>query len=483
MTKGCGFPEGFYWGGATAANQIEGAWDVDGKGPSLADAMVVGTHKGSRRITLDIDPERYYYPSHEASDFYHHYQEDIALMAEMGFKMYRMSINWTRIFPTGEESEPCEAGLEFYDRVFDELERYGIEPLVTIYHNEWPLHLVKAYDGWADRRAIDSYLRFAEVLFKRYRSRVRYWIPFNEINCLATPTGNWNHGGFLHPGTTYFSDQVDDPNKRWTALHNQFVASARAVKMGREINPDFCFGTMICHITMYPLTCNPDDVLETQQEDQLRNGLSGNVQVKGVYPYFAQRYFEREGITVSMEPEDAQILREGTVDFYSLSYYMTNCVTVQKDVAQVSGNIMGGAKNPYLKASDWDWQIDPVGLRYTLNKVYEAFGVPIMVTENGLGAFDSVDADGRIHDDYRIDYLRQHIKQMKLAIDDGVDLIGYTPWSAIDLVSVSTGEMEKRYGFIYVNRDDKGNGDMSRMRKDSFYWYQKVIATNGEDLG
>lgn len=478
-----GFPEGFFWGGATAANQVEGAWDVDGKGANLADAMVAGTHETPRRITLDIDPEKYYYPSHVASDFYHHYKEDIALLAEMGFKMYRLSINWARIFPLGDEEEPNEAGLAFYDKVFEELKRYGIEPLVTIYHNEMPLHLVSACDGWADRRVIDYYLRFAKVLFERYGKYVTYWIPFNEINCLTTPTGNWNHGGFLHPGTEFFTNQVDDPNKRWAALHNQFVASARAVKMGKKINPNFKFGTMICHITVYPLTCNPDDVLLTQQEDQLRNCLSADVQVKGIYPYYAERYFERNGIEFMRTPEDFEVLREGPVDFYSFSYYMSNCVTGQKDAAQVSGNIMGGAKNPYLKATDWNWQIDPVGLRYTLNKIYDRYGVPIMVTENGLGAFDTVEEDGSIHDSYRIDYLREHIEQMRLAIDDGVDLIGYTPWSAIDLVSVSTGEMEKRYGFIYVDRDNAGNGDLHRARKDSFYWYQRVIASNGADLG
>ncbi len=478
-----GFPEGFFWGGATAANQVEGAWDVDGKGANLADAMVAGTHETPRRITLDIDPEKYYYPSHVASDFYHHYKEDIALLAEMGFKMYRLSINWARIFPLGDEEEPNEAGLAFYDKVFEELNRYGIEPLVTIYHNEMPLHLVSACDGWADRRVIEYYLRFAKVLFERYGKYVTYWIPFNEINCLTTPTGNWNHGGFLHPGTEFFTAQVDDPNKRWAALHNQFVASARAVKMGKKISPNFKFGTMICHITVYPLTCNPDDVLLTQQEDQLRNCLSADVQVKGIYPYYAERYFERNGIEFMRTPEDFEVLREGPVDFYSFSYYMSNCVTGQKDTAQVSGNIMGGAKNPYLKATDWNWQIDPVGLRYTLNKIYDRYSVPIMVTENGLGAFDTVEEDGSIHDSYRIDYLREHIEQMRLAIDDGVDLIGYTPWSAIDLVSVSTGEMEKRYGFIYVDRDNAGNGDLHRARKDSFYWYQRVIASNGADLG
>ena len=475
------FPEGFLWGGATAANQVEGAWDADGKGPSLADAMVAGTHQLPRRITLEIDESRNYYPSHSGTDFYHHYKEDIALFAEMGFKVYRMSINWPRIFPKGTETEPNEAGLQFYDKVFAELKKYGIEPLVTLYHNEMPLNMVTAMGGWVDRRSIDCYLRFAEVLFRRYKDVVKYWIPFNEINDLTTAVGNWNHGGILNHGTEDFSHQVDDPDKRYAALHNQFVASAKAVLLGRQINPEFRFGTMICHITVYPLTCRPEDVLLTQQEDQLRNCMSGDVQCKGVYPYYAKRYFERNHIHFDVEPGDEELLRRGTVDFYSFSYYMTNCVTAQKDAAQVSGNIMGGAKNPYLKATEWNWQIDPVGLRYTLNHVYDRYGLPIMITENGMGARDTLQ-DGRVHDDYRIQYLREHIEQMRLAIDDGVELIGYTPWSAMDLVSVSTGEVEKRYGFIYVDKDNAGSGTLERIRNDSFYWYKNVIATNGSEL-
>lgn len=450
-------------------------------GTGLADAMVAGTHQLPRRITLEIDESRNYYPSHSGTDFYHHYKEDIALFAEMGFKVYRMSINWPRIFPKGTETEPNEAGLQFYDKVFAELKKYGIEPLVTLYHNEMPLNMVTAMGGWVDRRSIDCYLRFAEVLFRRYKDVVKYWIPFNEINDLTTAVGNWNHGGILNHGTEDFSHQVDDPDKRYAALHNQFVASAKAVLLGRQINPEFRFGTMICHITVYPLTCRPEDVLLTQQEDQLRNCMSGDVQCKGVYPYYAKRYFERNHIHFDVEPGDEELLRRGTVDFYSFSYYMTNCVTAQKDAAQVSGNIMGGAKNPYLKATEWNWQIDPVGLRYTLNHVYDRYGLPIMITENGMGARDTLQ-DGRVHDDYRIQYLREHIEQMRLAIDDGVELIGYTPWSAMDLVSVSTGEVEKRYGFIYVDKDNAGSGTLERIRKDSFYWYKNVIATNGSEL-
>lgn len=475
------FPQDFLWGAASAANQCEGAWNVEGKGVSISDVMTSGTHKSPRRITPTIDESKYFYPSHEAVDFYHRYKEDIALCAEMGFKIFRMSINWTRIFPQGNETVPNEAGLAFYDKVFAELKKYNIEPLVTIYHNENPFYLTGLCNGWQDRRCIDYYMNFCQVLFERYKDVVKYWIPFNEINCLTTKLGNWNHAGILHPGTEFFTDQVDEPSARFAALHHQFVASARAVKLGKSINPNFRFGTMICHITVYPLTCDPEDILLTQQEDMLRNCFSGDVQVKGIYPYYIRRYFERNGISFEITQQDLQDIKEGTVDFYSFSYYMSNCITGQKNAAQVSGNVMGGAKNPYLKATEWDWQIDPKGLRYTLNRVYDRYQVPIMVTENGLGARDVVE-DGKIHDDYRIDYLRQHIEQMRLAIDDGVDLIGYTPWSTMDLVSVSTGEMAKRYGFIYVDRDNAGNGTLERRRKKSFDWYKKVIATNGEDL-
>lgn len=475
------FPQDFLWGAASAANQCEGAWNVEGKGVSISDVMTSGTHKSPRRITPTIDESKYFYPSHEAVDFYHRYKEDIALCAEMGFKIFRMSINWTRIFPQGNETVPNEAGLAFYDKVFAELKKYNIEPLVTIYHNENPFYLTGLCNGWQDRRCIDYYMNFCQVLFERYKDVVKYWIPFNEINCLTTKLGNWNHAGILHPGTEFFTDQADEPSARFAALHHQFVASARAVKLGKSINPNFRFGTMICHITVYPLTCDPEDILLTQQEDMLRNCFSGDVQVKGIYPYYIRRYFERNGISFEITQQDLQDIKEGTVDFYSFSYYMSNCITGQKNAAQVSGNVMGGAKNPYLKATEWDWQIDPKGLRYTLNRVYDRYQVPIMVTENGLGARDVVE-DGKIHDDYRIDYLRQHIEQMRLAIDDGVDLIGYTPWSTMDLVSVSTGEMAKRYGFIYVDRDDAGNGTQNRLKKDSFYWYQKVISSNGENL-
>lgn len=472
------FPKGFLWGGAIAANQIEGAWNLDGKGISTADIMTSGTHDEPRKITLEIDKENYFYPSHTASDFYHNYKEDIKLCAEMGFRVFRMSINWTRIYPNGDEQNPNELGLEFYDRVFDELLKYNIEPLVSIFHNECPLTFYTKYGGWDNKALIELFEKFSVTLFNRYKDKVKYWIPINEINALSTPVGNWNHGCILNEGTVYFEKQVDNPTKRWNALHNQFVASARAVIAGKKINPEFQFGTMISHITMYPLTPNPLDVLKTQEEDQIRNCLSGDVQVLGKYPYFASKYFNKIGVHLNVTDDELEIIRLGKVDFYSLSYYMSNCVSATPDVEKVSGNIMGGAKNPYLESTDWNWQIDPIGLRYSLNKIYDRYNVPIMVTENGLGAFDELNADNTINDDYRIKYLEEHIEQMRLSIEDGVDLIGYTPWSSIDLVSVSTGEFAKRYGFIYVDQNESGTGSLKRFKKDSFYWYKNLIENN-----
>ena len=475
------FPENFLWGAATAANQVEGAWNLNGKGANLADAMVAGSHKNPRRITLDINEDKYYYPSHKAVEGYSHYKEDIKLFSELGLKVYRMSISWARIYPMGDEETPNEEGLNYYTEVFEELKKYNIQPLVTIFHNEMPLNLVKI-GGWSNRKLIDYYVKFATTIMERYKDYVKYWIPVNEINDLTTGVGNWNHGGILNEGTEYFQNQKDDPNKRYQALHNQFVASAKTVLLGKQINPDFRFGTMICHITVYPLTPNPEDILLTQQEDQLRNRFSADVQIKGRYPYYMKKYFRDNNIVFECTDEDIEYIKNGPCDFYTFSYYMSNCITTNKDAAQVSGNIMGGAKNPYLKATEWDWQIDPVGLRYTLNHIYDRYNVPIMITENGLGARDVLTDDNQIHDDYRIEYYREHIKQMALAIDDGVELVGYTPWTAIDVISCSTGEMSKRYGFIYVDADDCGNGSYNRYKKDSFYWYQRCIKSNGDIL-
>lgn len=473
--------DGFLWGGAVAANQCEGAWDVDGKGISDSDICTGGSHTRAKRITRTIE-EGTFYPSQEAIDFYHHYKEDIALFAEMGFKVFRFSIAWTRIFPTGMEEEPNEAGLKFYDGVIDECLKYHIEPLITISHYEMPYALTEKYNGWASRACIDLFVKYAKVLFTRYKGKVKYWLTFNEINCGTMPTGNLLSLGILNEGTTDFMHQVDIPQLRFQGLHHQFVASALAVQAGHEIDPDAKIGCMICHITTYPFTCNPDDILKAQQRNQILNQFCGDVQVRGEYPHFMKRYFEEQGIRVEMEPGDLETIKNGCVDFYTFSYYMSTCESADPDQEQTGGNISGGVKNPYLESSDWGWQIDPKGLRYTLNELYGRYRIPLMVVENGLGAYDEKAADGKIHDPYRIDYLKKHIEQMKEAVKDGVDLMGYTPWGCIDLVSASTGEMAKRYGFIYVEKYDDGTGDLSRKKKDSFEWYKNVIASNGEEM-
>ena len=474
------FPKDFLWGGACAANQFEGAWNVDGKGPSISDMCTNGTHTSPKLITTTIQADKYLYPSHEAIDFYHRYEEDIALFAEMGFKVFRTSINWTRIFPNGWEQEPNEKGLEFYDRVFDCCKKHNIEPLVTISHYELPYALVERYNGWESRELVDFFLNFCKVIFHRYEGKVKYWLTFNEINCGTL-------GGIPAIGTCKgYEGPVFGCNvpmqTRYQALHHQFVASAQAVIYAHEHFPDYKIGCMIAFGQSYALTCSPEDQLENQHRMNDMNWYCSDVQVRGEYPHFAERFWRENNIQIPWMPGDAELLKQGVVDFYSFSYYMTNCITTQADAENTEGNLLGGVKNPYLKASDWGWQIDPKGLRYALNEIYARYRIPLMVVENGLGAVDEKAADGHIHDDYRIDYLRQHIEQMAEAVADGVDLMGYTPWGCIDLVSASTGEMAKRYGFIYVNKFDDGTGDLSRERKDSFYWYKKVIASNGEDL-
>lgn len=476
------FRKDFFWGGACAANQFEGAWDADGKGPSISDMCTNGTHTVPKRITTAIRPDALY-PSHEAVDFYHHYEEDIALFGEMGFKTFRTSINWTRIFPTGEEKEPNKAGLAFYDRVFDCCIKHGIEPLVTISHYELPYALIEKYNGWADRRLIDYFLNYCKTIFERYQDKVKYWLTFNEIN-----SGTMPMGGVLSTGTVQgyegpVNKVPNKPQQRYQALHHMFIASAKAVKYAHDHYPHFKMGNMELFATAYPLTPNPDDLLANQKYMQRMNWFCSDVQVQGKYPYYTKRMFEELGITIHTEPGDDDILLAGKVDFYTCSYYMSSCISADDSEKQkTGGNLVGGIKNPYLKASDWGWQIDPKGLRYSLNEIYSRYGIPMMVVENGLGARDVLEGDGSIHDSYRIDYLRQHIEQMAEAVKDGVDLMGYTPWGCIDLVSASTGEMAKRYGFIYVEKYDDGTGSLARRRKDSFYWYKKVIASNGEDL-
>ena len=472
----------FLWGGAIAANQAEGAWNVDGKGASTSDHCTGGSHTRPKRVTIGIEPGTFY-PSHEAIDFYGHFEGDIALFAEMGFKTFRTSINWTRIFPTGMEAEPNEAGLAFYDRLFDCCKEHGIEPLVTISHYELPYALVEKYNGWESRELIGFFMNYCKVIFERYKDKVKYWLTFNEINAGMMPFGALLSTGTIKGFEGGTNELPDKPGERFQALHHQFLASALAVKYAHENYPQFKLGNMICFVTSYALTCNPDDILENQEHMREMNWYCSDVQVRGEYPAYAKSIWKKHGITVKMEPGDAEILKEGCIDFYTFSYYASNTISTNPDAAASDGNLIAGSKNPYLESSDWGWQIDPKGLRYSLNEIYDRYRIPLMVVENGLGAKDVKEADGSVNDTYRIDYLRKHIEQMKLAVEDGVDLMGYTPWGCIDLVSASTGEMAKRYGFIFVDKYDDGTGDLSRSRKKSFFWYKKVIETNGEDLG
>lgn len=481
------FPKNFLWGGATAANQCEGAWNVDGKGESTADHMTAGTLHTPREFTVQIDPAKNY-PSHEAIDMYHHYKDDIALFGEMGFKVYRLSINWTRIYPHGDEDRPNEKGIAYYRDLFETCHHYGIEPLVTISHYEFPFYLAEKYGGWSNRKCIDFYLNYCRTIFTEFKGLVHYWLTFNEINIMAMMAGGGIMAGGLlpdHDAPLMFTGSAETPeeiSRRFTALHNQFLASAKAVVLGHQIDPQNKIGCMIAGGVSYPYSCNPKDMLASQRAMDLGNWLCGDVQVRGAYPAFAKRYFEENHVTIAKEEGDDAILKNGCVDFYSFSYYMTSTVCTDPEKAKTAGNMMMGTKNPYLESSEWGWQIDPDGLRYFLNEVYSRYQIPVMVVENGLGAVDQVEADGSIYDSYRIDYMRKHVKAMEEAIKDGVDLMGYTPWGCIDLVSASTGEMKKRYGFIYVDKDNDGKGTLQRSRKDSFYWYQKCIASDGSDL-
>lgn len=487
-----GFPKGFLWGGAVAANQCEGAYLEDGKGLSVPD-MLLGGDVNTPRTFLPKTDKTAFYPSHEAIDFYHHYAEDIALFAEMGWNVFRLSINWGRIFPNGDDETPNEEGLAFYDKVFDECKKHNIEPLVTLCHYEIPWNIVTKYNGFSDRRVIDMFVKYATTCMKRYKDKVKYWLTFNEINIACMGEGGLGdlYGlGIMDPEDVNSDERIplnklkSNPQKTFEALHNQFVASALVVTEGHKINPDFMIGNMIAHTTLYPLTPNPEDILAAFNEDNFKNNFCGDVQVRGEYPTYMFRYFKDHGIDTSfITEEDKKIIKEGVIDFYTFSYYMSNCVTVDENAEKTNGNLATGAKNPYLKASDWGWQIDPDGLRYTLNILHDRYPhTPLMVVENGFGAFDKVEEDGSVHDTYRIDYFRDHIKAMDEAIEDGVPLIGYTTWGPIDLVSAGTGQYAKRYGFIYVDRHDDGTGDFSRSKKDSFFWYKKVCESNGADL-
>jgi len=459
------FPKTFLWGGAVAANQVEGAYLEEGKGLSTSDVQPQGVFgKVVERVEGDSGIKDV------AIDFYHRYPDDIKLFAEMGFSCLRVSIAWTRIFPNGDEQQPNEAGLAFYDKLFDELAAHNITPLVTLSHYEMPWGLVKQYGGWGSRQTIGFFERYARTVFARYKEKVKLWLTFNEINMSL-------HAPMTGVGLPETSSKADV----YQAIHHQLVASALAVKACHEIIPDAKIGNMLLGGLVYPLTCKPEDVLEALQENRAWQ-FFGDVQCRGAYPGYMLRFFRDNGITLEITDADREALK-ATVDFISFSYYMTGCVTTDEALnQQARGNILSMVPNPHLASSEWGWQIDPIGLRTLLNVLWDRYQKPLFIVENGLGAKDKPDADGVVQDDYRIRYLNDHLVQVREAIDDGVDVMGYTSWGPIDLVSASKAELSKRYGFIYVDRDDSGNGTLARSRKKSFYWYQEVIATNGASL-
>ncbi|GIN06873.1 aryl-phospho-beta-D-glucosidase BglH [Shouchella clausii] len=467
--KAATFPEGFLWGGAVAANQLEGAYQEDGKGLSTADVSPNGIMS---KPDFSMKEFNLY---HEAIDFYHTYKEDIALFAEMGFKAFRFSIAWTRIFPNGDETTPNEKGLAFYDQVIDELLKYNIEPVITISHYEMPLGLVKDYGGWKNRQVVHFYERFAKTILERYHHKVKYWMTFNEINVLL-------HAPFTGGGLLFEAGENKE-QAIYQAAHHQFVASSLAVKAGHALDPSLQIGCMIASMVTYPYTSKPEDMFAALEQDR-KTLFFSDVQSRGYYPSYIKAYFKEKGIEIEMEAGDLDLLREHTVDYIGFSYYMSFVASTDPEhlKLQTAGNLFAGVENPYLEASEWGWQIDPIGMRTVCNQLYDRYQKPLFIVENGLGAIDQIEEDGSIQDDYRIDYLRAHIEQMKLAIADGVDLIGYTSWGPIDLVSASTAELKKRYGFIYVDRDSNGKGSNKRYKKKSFSWYQNVIATNGEQL-
>lgn len=479
------FPRNFMWGGATASAQFEGGFAQGGRGKSQLD--YVDFIEPSRRLNAHstdlLSYERFLenkrqeqernFPNRRGSDFYHRYKEDIALMAEMGFRVFRMSISWARIYPSGYEEQPNEAGLQFYHDVFRELRKYGIEPLVTLIHYENPVTLSEDLNGWENPAMIELFLKYAKTVIDEYKNEVTYWLGFNEINaCLDNP---YVSGGMF----------VERSKRNYLscchqALHHQFVAQALAVKYLHETAPHCKIGAMIARLECYAQTCDPRDEYATLLEDQINCSFL-DIMCRGRYPKTLFNYFRQNDVELDFIDQYETILQEGKVDFISISYYMSYVISSKPDQQENPGNLMKTLRNPYLKQNEWGWAIDPLGLRITLNKLYDKYQMPIFIVENGLGARDQL-KEGSVQDTYRMDYMRAHLKAVAEAIADGVDVMGYTAWGCIDLVSASMSEMSKRYGLIYVDADDEGNGTYDRFRKASFYWYQNVISTNGEEL-
>ena len=485
------FPKGFLWGGDISANQCEGGWDEGGKSPNMTDYHAGGTVNSPRMATyimpdgtygktpamiencnlpegakLAINPDEFY-PNHKATDFYHHYKEDIAMFAELGFKAFNMTLSWARIFPKGIKAGINPEGVEFYHNVFKECLKYGIEPLVHLYKYDMPAFYIEELGGWKNRFLIEEFVEFGKASIDEFQE-VTYWSTFNEINAAQF--------------SILDSNNQKEVQRQYQVLHNQLVASAKVVKYLHDNYPNKKIGCMQAGIFTHALTCDPEDILFNRSKWEKGIFYCGDVQCKGKYPTYAKRLWKEHNVKLDITEQDLEELKKGTVDMYTFSYYMSQAVTTHENDDAVSGNMSFGVRNPYLEYSDWGWALDPKGLRYYLEMIYDRYEKPLMVVENGLGAYDTVEEDGSIHDNYRIEYYRAHIEEMAKAIEDGVDLIGYTTWGCIDLVSAGTGEMRKRYGFIYVDKHDDGSGTMKRSRKDSFYWYKKVIASQGEDL-
>jgi 6-phospho-beta-glucosidase len=467
---------GFLWGGAISAVQAEGAYLKDGKGLSNFDMLPMNDRRlkdvmmDEDNIFTEMDQN---YPSHSGNDFYHRYKEDIAMLAEMGFKCFRFSISWTRIFPNGDEPEPNQAGMTFYENIIAELKNHNIEPMITISHFDIPMNLVEKFGGWANRKVVDYHLHYSKTLLQHFGHQVKYWIPFNEMNMVM-------HIPFIGGGLT-FTKNEQKLEKKYQAAHHQLLANALAIKAGKQINSELRFGCMLAAGKTYPYTCKPEDVFASLESDK-HNLFFSDVQVYGEYPRYIEPYFNKNGISICTELEDYEILKNNTVDFVSFSYYSSACTATSVEGLEMRRtNGFETIKNPYLPPSGSVWQVDPIGLRITMNQLYDRYRLPLFIVENGLGTPDEPDANGIVQDEYRIQYLSDHVKNMKLAVEeDGVELIGYLTWGCIDVVSVSEGKLSKRYGFIYVEGDDEGNGSLKRYPKSSFYWYQKVIASNGE---
>ncbi len=470
-------PKSFLWGGSIAAHQCEGAWQEDGKGIAIMDLVTSGTKDTPRKICTSIEDGEYY-PSHEGIDFYHRYKEDIALFKELGFKALRISIDWSRIFPKGDEEKPNEKGIAYYIDVVDTMIEHGIEPILTLYHFEMPKHLVDTYGSWTNRKVIDFYLHYCETMFRVFKGKVKYWSTFNEMNHIDPASEASDIFTYIIAGLQF--SKMENPVQTLASIgYNMTVASVKAVALGHRIDPSYQIGCVFGLQPVYSYNCKPNNALQAFKE-MYRDFYQIDAMCNGSFPKYKIKEYESMGIVLEGLEDDVEAFREGIIDFIGVNYYSSavgHCDEIEADDA-----LFGGIQNPYLEQSKWGWSIDPVGLRYLLNAVYRLYGKPIMITENGLGAIDEL-KDGDIQDDYRIDYLRQHLLQLKAAVEeDYVDCFGYLMWGPIDLVSATTGEMKKRYGFIYVDKNDDGTGTLKRYKKASFTWFQKVIETNGESL-